>query len=233
MHMVKLSDVNCVYPDNFHALTDICFEIAIGEKIGIVGPNGAGKTTLLSVLTGLILPIRGEVSILGSALNSKTVKDIRKHLGFVFQNPDDQLFMPTVYDDVAFGPLAMGLPHESVEERVENAFERTGTKHLKDRLNWKLSGGEKRSVAIASVLACSPELLILDEPTSGLDPKARRNLIYQLKQMPQTQIITSHDLEFIRAICPRTLILSGGRLLADGATEALFSDSEQLEAWGL
>lgn len=231
--IIELHSVGCVYPDGHRALRNISLSIPPGQRIGLIGANGAGKTSLLSLITGLLLPKEGAITIGGTPLTPSTLESARQKLGFVFQNPDDQLFMPTVQEDAAFGPRAAKLPEPVVAERVTTALQQTGTLHLKDRFTWKLSGGEKRSAAIASVLACAPEFLILDEPTAGLDPRSRRNLINLLSHMPQGCLIASHDMDFVLGICQRTVILKAGEIAADGATELLLRDQTLLEACGL
>ena len=231
--IIQLKQAGCVYPDGHRALRNLDLTVYCGQRVGLVGANGAGKTTLLSLLTGLLFPKEGTVSIGGNPLTPANLEAVRSRLGFVFQDPDDQLFMPTVQEDVAFGPRAAKLPESLVAERVQKALEQTGALHLKDRFTWKLSGGEKRSAAIASVLACSPEFLILDEPTAGLDPRSRRNLMVLLAGMPQGCLIASHDMDFVLGICQRTVILRSGEIAADGPTQDLLRDQLLLEACGL
>jgi len=231
--LIQLIQAGCVYPDGHRALRGLDLSLFPGQRVGLVGANGAGKTTLLSLLTGLLLPKEGTVAIGGSPLTAANLQDARRRLGFVFQDPDDQLFMPTVQEDAAFGPRAAKLPEAVVTERVHSALEQTGILHLKDRFTWKLSGGEKRAAAIASVLACAPEFLILDEPTAGLDPRSRRNLMHLLNATPQGCLIASHDMDFILGICQRTVILKAGEIAADGLTAELMQDEALLEACGL
>lgn len=231
--IIELIQAGCVYPDGHRALQSLNLTILPGQRVGLVGANGAGKTTLLSLLTGLLLPKEGTVSIGGIPLTSANLEVARRRLGFVFQDSDDQLFMPTVQEDVAFGPRAARLPEAVVAQRVHSALEQTGALHLKERFTWKLSGGEKRAAAIASVLACSPEFLILDEPTAGLDPRSRRNLMSLLAGMAQGCLIASHDMDFVLGICQRTVILKSGTIAADGPTQTLLRDQSLLEACGL
>jgi cobalt/nickel transport system ATP-binding protein len=227
-HLVEAKDLTYIYPDGTKALQEIDFRITHGEAVGIVGANGAGKSTLLMHLTGILLPGSGMVRVGDYPLTSKTITQIRRSVGFIFQNPDDQLFMPSVYDDVAFGPLNQGLPIEEVEQRVIEALQTVGAVHLKDRPPYKLSGGEKRAVAIATVLAMSPDILVMDEPTAALDPMARRNLIHLLAGFKHTKIIASHDLDLILDLCERTIVLSEGRIIADGPTREIFNDEKIL-----
>jgi cobalt/nickel transport system ATP-binding protein len=227
-HLVEAKDLTYVYPDGTKALQEITFRITHGEAVGIVGANGAGKSTLLMHLTGILLPVSGTVRVGDYPLTPKTITQIRRSVGLIFQNPDDQLFMPTVFDDVAFGPLNQGLPPEEVEQRVVEALQTVGALHLKDRPPYKLSGGEKRAVAIATVLAMAPDILVMDEPSAALDPAARRSLIHLLGGFKHTKIIASHDLDLILDLCERTIVLCGGRAIADGPTIEIFNDARLL-----
>lgn len=227
-HLVEAKDLTYIYSDGTKALQEVTFRITHGEAVGIVGANGAGKSTLLMHLTGILLPVSGTVRVGDYPLIPKTINHIRRSVGFIFQNPDDQLFMPTVFDDVAFGPLNQGLPFEEVEQRVMEALQTVGAAHLKDRPPYKLSGGEKRAVAIATVLAMSPAILVMDEPSAALDPLARRNLIHLLAGFKHTKIIASHDLDLILDLCERTIVLSGGKIIADGPTIDIFNDEKLL-----
>jgi len=232
-HIVEARDLHYVYPDGTPGIRGICFRITHGESVAIVGENGAGKSTLLLHLNGYLLPTHGTLRIGDYPLTKKNLKAVRRTVGMVFQDADDQLFMPTVYDDVAFGPLNLGLPVEEVETVVLRALETMGVSHLKDRPPYKLSGGEKRSVAIASVLSMSPDILVMDEPTSGLDPKARRRLIEQLKTFKHTKIIAGHDLDMAVDVCERTIVIHQGGVTADGPTLDLLRDEVLLEKSGL
>ena len=227
-HLVEAKDLTYAYPDGTKALQGITFRITHGEAVGIVGANGAGKSTLLMHLTGILMPASGTVRVGDYPLTPKTLSQIRRSVGMIFQDPDDQLFMPTVFDDVAFGPLNQGLPLEEVEQRVTEALQTVGAFHLKDRPPYKLSGGEKRAVAIATVLAMSPDILVMDEPTAALDPAARRSLIHLLAGFKHTKIIASHDLDMILDLCERTIVLSEGRIIADGPTIEIFNDEKIL-----
>jgi len=227
-HIVEVKDLVYAYPDTTPALNGISFRITHGESVGIVGANGAGKSTLLMHLTGCLFPRSGSVQIGDHALTRHNLKQARARIGMIFQDPDDQLFMPTVYDDVAFGPLNQGVPAEEIETTVERALETVGALHLKTRPPYKLSGGEKRRVAIAAVLAMAPDILILDEPSSGLDPRSRRQLIELLKTFEHTKIIATHDLDLVLDLCERTIILHQGTLAADGKTEEIFADERLL-----
>lgn len=228
-HIVETIDLRYSYPDGTAALAGISFRITHGESVGIVGANGAGKSTLLQHLNGCLLPTAGSVRIGDSPISKGTLATIRRTVGMLFQDPDDQLFMPTVYDDVAFGPLNLNLPAEEVTRRCDEALTAVGALHLRDRPPYKLSVGEKRAVAIATVLSLSPDILVMDEPSAGLDPKARRRLIKLLGGFKHTKIIATHDLDLVLDLCPRTIIIARGELLADGATAEVFADEDLLE----
>jgi len=228
-HIVELKDVFYSYPDGTEALKGVSFRILHGESVGLVGTNGAGKTTLLLNLNGHLIPTRGEISIGEVPLSKGTRQDIRRKVGFVFQRPDDQLFMPTVHEDVAFGPINLGLSMEKVDERVKNALETVGCLHLKDRPPHRLSEGQKRSVAIATVMAMKPDILVMDEPGSNLDPKSRRQLISLLRGFKHTKVIASHDLDMILDVCERCIIIKDGRIVADGSSEELLLNETLLE----
>lgn len=227
-HLVALRDVSYAYPDGTPALDGVSFGVRHGESVAIVGANGAGKSTLLLHLAGVLLADRGEVRVGEWPVTAKTLAQVRRTLGLVFQDPDDQLFMPTVGDDVAFGPVNLGLPQAEVEERVASALARVGASHLRARPPHRLSGGEKRAAAIATVLAMSPDVLVLDEPSAGLDPAARRALIAQLGALEHTRIVASHDLDLVLDVCRRTIVLRAGRVEADGPTAELLADDELL-----
>lgn len=232
-HLVEMKDVAFTYPDGTAALRGVSFRITHGESVALVGGNGAGKSTLLQHLNGYLTPTRGEVRIGDVPLTRETAAAIRRAVGVVFQDPDDQLFMSTVFEDVAFGPLNLGLPSDEVERRSLAALERVGMVHLRERPPYKLSAGEKRAVAIATVLALTPDVLVMDEPSSHLDPRGRRRLIELLRTFEHTKIIASHDLELVVELCPRTLVLDGGLIVADGPTGVLLSDEPLMLAHGL
>jgi len=227
-HIVEAQNLHYVYPDGTAGLQGVSFRITHGESVAVVGANGAGKSTLLMHLNGCLSPAQGTVRIGDFPLIKTTLKAVRRTVGMLFQNPYDQLFMPTVFDDVAFGPLNIGLPEEEVEQRVTQALETVGAGALRDRPPYRLSKGEKRSVAIASVLSMSPDILVMDEPSADLDPQARRRLIELLKTFKHTKIIATHDLDLALDVCERTLVLSRGRICADGATAELFRNDELL-----
>src|SRR5512139_152193 len=206
-HIVEVTDLRYTYPDGTPALRGLSFRIVHGESVALVGSNGAGKSTLLLHLNGCLTPAAGTVRIGDFPLTSKTLPHVRRTVGMLFQDPDDQLFMPLVHDDVAFGPLNLGLSPEDVEARIESALATVGAAHLRDRPSYRLSAGEKRAVAIASVLAMSPSILVMDEPTSSLDPRARRQLIELLKTFQHTKIVATHDLDMVLDLCSRTIVL--------------------------
>jgi cobalt/nickel transport system ATP-binding protein len=220
------------YPDGHAALHGVSFSLAYGEKAALVGPNGAGKSTLLLHLNG-ILSGEGQIFVGGRRLGRDSLPEIRARLGMVFQNPDDQLFSPTVFDDVAFGPLHMGCPEGEVRRRVADALEQVGMGAYAGRLSHHLSVGEKKRIAIATVLSMQPEMLALDEPTAGLDPRARRSLIRLLGELPLTMLVSTHDMRLAAELFPRMIIMDGGRIVADGATRDLLADAALLEAHGL
>ncbi len=232
-HKVELKDVSFSYADGHQALDNVSFLLGHGEAVGIVGANGAGKSTLLSVLTGIQFPQKGVVRIGDLPVNKKTLSEVRRSVGLVFQEPDDQLFMTSVYDDVAFGPRNYKLDEEEVRLRVMEALDEVGITHLKDRPPYKLSGGEKRLTAIAAVISMKPDILIMDEPTASLDPKARRKIMKILKGFNHTKIITSHDLDMIMDMCSRTIVLKKGRIAADGPTMGILSNESLMEECGL
>lgn len=220
------------YPDGHQALHHVNLQVRPGEKVALVGPNGAGKSTLLLHLNG-ILTGQGTVRINGLDVTGSQIKKVRAWVGLVFQNPDDQLFSPTVFDDVAFGPIYMGMKEADVRRRVQQALAQVGMSEYEGRISHHLSAGEKKRIAIATVLSMSPSILALDEPSAGLDPRARRTLINLLKTLPQTTIISSHDVRLVQELCPRTVVLDAGHVVADGSTAAILSDEALLEAHGL
>ncbi len=232
-HIVEAKNLEYTYSDGKKALNGVTFKITHGESVGIIGANGAGKSTLLMHLVGVLFPNEGEVRIGDTPVVKKTLPTIRQKVGIVFQNSDDQLFMTTVYEDVAFGPRNYKLPEEEVKKRVMNALETVGISHLMDRPPYKLSGGEKRAAAIATVLAMHPDILVMDEPTTALDPKARRRLINLLRSFSHTKIITSHDLDMVVELCDRVIVLNEGQIIADGKALSIFEDDDLLEECGL
>lgn len=237
---VQVRNLHFHYTTSEGSLHDLDFSISEGECVAVVGPNGAGKSTLLLHLNGLLPEILskpgyqgGEITIFGRAISAKTVRDIRRDVGLLFQDPDDQLFCPTVFEDVAFGPRQLGLDPTQLVRRVADALAAVGLDGFEPRLPHRLSGGEKRRVCLATVLACQPRVLALDEPTSGLDPRARREFISLLRQMSTTRLIATHDLEMVLELCPRTIVLDGGRLVADGPTDELLGNEPLMLEHGL
>ncbi len=227
-HIVEVRDLKYAYPDGTTALDGVSFRILHGESVALVGANGAGKSTLLQHLNGCLAPAGGQVRIGDSPLAPATLAEVRRTVGMVFQDPDDQLFMPTVEDDVAFGPLNLGLPMLEVAQRVVESLDTVGCLDLATRPPYRLSGGEKRAVAIATVLAMRPSILVLDEPSSNLDPRARRQFIDMLRTFTHTKIIATHDLDMVLDLCERTIVLHRGRVLADGPTLDIFTDDALL-----
>lgn len=232
-HITEAKYLYYSYPDGHQAVNGLSFRIHHGESVGIIGANGAGKSTLLMLLTGILMPAKGEVVIGEVRLTKGTLNMIRQRLGMVFQNPDDQLFMTSVYEDVAFGPRNIKLDEIQVDQKVTAALEQVGIAHLKDRAPFHLSAGEKRTAAIASVLSMSPDILILDEPTSSLDPKSRRRVMNILNGFEHTKIITSHDLDMVLELCKRTIIIKEGRIISDGPTKDILTNRKLMEEAGL
>jgi cobalt/nickel transport system ATP-binding protein len=231
--MIEVKDLSVTYPDGTKAVDGLSFTAGDGESIALIGANGAGKTTLLLSLVGVIPLSSGLVAVDGIALTKSTLNDVRKRLGVVFQNPDDQLFMPMLYDDIAFGPRNFGLSESETERRVADALTELGIAHLKNRSSLKLSGGEKRMAAVATVLAMEPTAMLFDEPTAFLDPKARRNLIKVLMQLKHTKLIATHDLTFAEEVCTRALLVKKGRIFADGQPKAILRDEKLMEECGI
>ena len=231
-HSIDVEHLSFSYPDGHPALVDVSLHIAPGEKVALVGPNGAGKSTLALHLNG-ILAGRGRVTICGMDVGEKTLSRVRAAVGMVFQNPDDQLFSPTVFEDVAFGPLYQGLGREEVNARVTSALAAVAMQSYAPRVSHHLSMGEKKRIAIATVLSMNPEVLVLDEPTAGLDPRARRSLINLLRDLAMTMLVSSHDLAMVRELLPRMVIMDEGHVVADGPTDELLKDEKILEMHGL
>jgi len=230
--VLVVKDLHFSYPDGHSALHGVSMKLSVGDKVALVGPNGAGKSTLMLHLNG-ILGGHGEVEIAGQRLTRDNLPAIRAMVGLVFQNPDDQLFSPTVFEDVAFGPLHMGLPEADVRARVDAALEAVRMTSYRDRLSHHLSVGEKKRIAIATVLSMNPSLLILDEPSAGLDPRARRTLINLLRELPITMLVSTHDMKLVQELFPRTIVMDEGRVVADGLTTEILEDETFLTAHGL
>lgn len=232
-HSIDIENLSFAYPDGHAALQSISLHIAPGEKVALVGPNGAGKSTLMLHLNGILTGKSGRVHVCGLDLDEKNISRVRASVGLVFQNPDDQLFSPTVYEDVAFGPLYQGLSAPQVDERVQAALAAVRMGDYAGRVSYHLSTGEKKRIAIATVLSMQPEVLVLDEPTAGLDPRARRGLIQLLRDLPITMLVSTHDLAMVKELFPRTIVMDGGQIVADDLTACLLDDAELLEAHGL
>lgn len=230
--IVQVKDLHFSYPDGHTALHGVSLNLCPSDKVALVGPNGAGKSTLMLHLNG-ILQGEGEIQVGGMPLTRDNLPVIRAMVGVVFQNPDDQLFSPTVFEDVAFGPLHMGLPESEVIARVDSALEAVRMSAYRDRLSHHLSVGEKKRIAIATVLSMEPKILILDEPSAGLDPRARRTLINLLRELPITMLVSTHDMKLVQELFPRTIVMDDGRIVADGRTDEILEDEKLLNEHGL
>ena len=228
--MIEFRHVDFSYEKDRPVLRDLSFCIEKGESVGLIGANGAGKSTVMKLLLGLLAPSSGEILVDGIRVEKKTLPEIRRKLGFVLQNSDNQMFMPTVYEDMIFAPLNYGLSREEAEKRVDAVLRKLGLEELKHRHNHRISGGEKRMAAIATILAMEPEAVLMDEPSSALDPCNRRLVINTIRELKQTKLITSHDLDMILDTCSRVILLDGGRIAADGPAEELLRDKALLEA---
>jgi len=228
-HIVEFKNVFFRYPDGTEALRDVSFRITHGESVGIIGANGAGKSTLLLHMNGYLMPTSGTINIGDVYLTKKTQQAIRRKVGIVFQNPDDQLFMPTVYEDVAFGPLNLDLEDNVVQERVASALHAVNCYELRDKPPHYLSCGQKSSVAIAAVMAVGPDILAMDEPAANLDPRSRRSLINLLNTFEHSKIIASHDLDLIMDVCQRCIVIKDGTVAADGSAAEILTNKILLE----
>lgn len=237
-HTVEVSGLSFAYPDGHEALRNVTLSIAPGEKVALLGPNGAGKSTLILHLNGILGAPRGgaqsgAVCVAGLDVNQKNLGRVRAAVGLVFQNPDDQLFSPTVFDDVAFGPIYQGLKEADVRSRVDEALAAVRMEEYKHRVSHHLSTGEKKRIAIATVLSMRPEILILDEPSAGLDPRARRGLINLIRELPQTMLVATHDIRMVMELFPRSVIMDRGEVVADGPSERILADEALLASHGL
>ncbi len=232
--IITVHNLTYRYPDDTEALRGISFEIGEGESVALMGPNGAGKTTLFLHLNGLLKGNTGDVRIFGSTLDGKkSLREVRRRVGIVFQNPEDQLFCPTVFDDVAFGPLNYELSSEEVRSRVRNALEAVGMPGFEDRVSHHLSFGEKKRISLATVLSMKPEMILMDEPTSNLDPRSRRRVMEVIRSLKIAKVIATHDLEMALELCDRGIIMDDGQVVADGRTSDILRDKSLLEAHGL
>jgi len=230
--IIEIKELSYSYPDGTVALRNINLDLFKGETLGIIGPNGAGKSTFLLHLNGLLRG-KGHIKVADLEVNDKNLKKIRSMVGMVFQDPDSQLFMPTVFEDVAFGPMNMGLSKDEVENAVTEALTKVDMLKSIKRLSHHLSFGEKKRISIATVLSMSPEILVLDEPSSNLDPKHRRDLINLLKELNVTQIVATHDLDMVMDICTRTVLIDKGTIVADDKVMDILSDKDLLESHDL
>lgn len=231
--LLKIEHLSFAYEKGLKVLTDVNLKACNGESIGIIGANGIGKSTFMKLLVGLYLDFEGTLEVAGHAVNKRNLNHIREHIGYVFQDSDSQLFLSTVEDDVAFGPRNYGLSEDEVERRVQEALSRVHIESLRRKQTYKLSGGEKKLSAIATILSMEPDIIIMDEPSIALDPRNRKNLIGILNEINSLKLITSHDLDFIMDTCERTVLLDEGRIIADGNTKEILSDKELLEGHGL
>ena len=230
--MLTINNVTVEYPDGTKAINNLSLNVKSGEKLALIGANGAGKSTLMLAIEG-ILDSTGEIKIDDLVVDSKNIVKVRQQVGMLFQNPDDQLFMATIYDDIAFGPRNAGLDEESVKYRVEDRLKLLNIEHLKDKTALKLSGGEKRMAALATVLAMNPSVMLLDEPTAFLDPKARRNLINVLNSLPHTMLIATHDLTFAKEVCREAVVIKDGNFFAKGNCDEILYNQELMDEGGI
>jgi len=234
--LLSVRDLQYRYPDGHEALRGLSFGLAPGERVALIGPNGAGKSTLLLHLNGLLpdrAPAQAAITVDGLPLVEANLPEVRRRVGLLFQDPDDQLFCPTVWEDVAFGPRQLGVAEPRLSQLVREALAQVGLAGFEDRLPHHLSRGEKRRACLAGLLACDARLLVLDEPTSDLDPRGRRELMGLLTRLPVAQLIATHDLEFVVEICPRAIVIDRGRIVADGPTLELLDDEPLMLAHGL
>ncbi len=231
--IIAVKNLEYIYPDDTSALRGINIDIFKNESIGLIGPNGAGKSTFLLHLNGILRQGQGSVEILGIKMEEKNLTKIRQKVAIVFQQPDDQLFMPTVFDDIAFGPINAGYSEEKVRKKVREALREVGMAGYEKRCPHHLSLGEKKRISLATVLSMEPEILILDEPTSNLDPRARRHLIELLKNLTLTKIVAGHDLELILEICQRVILLDEGKIITNGGAREVLSNKSLMEYHGL
>ena len=231
--IIRVRNLDYIYPDGTRALKGMDLDIFKGESVGLIGPNGAGKSTLLLHLNGILKGRPGSVEVLGMKVEEKNLIKIRQKVAIVFQQPEDQLFMPTVFDDVAFGPINAGYSEEKVREKVKKALKGVRMEDYEKRCSHHLSFGEKKRISLATVLSMEPEILILDEPTSNLDPRARRHLIKLLKNLNLTKIVAGHDLELILDICQRVILLDEGKIVANGGAKKILKDKSLMESHGL
>jgi cobalt/nickel transport system ATP-binding protein len=231
--LIDVQGLSFRYPGSTDALRHVSFRIAEGERLAVLGPNGAGKSTLLLHLNGLLLPSDGRVMVDGVLVSEATARDVRRRVGFVFQNPDDQLFLPTLLEDVAFAPLNDGRPPAAAEAEARETLRDLGIEHASSRAAHHLSGGERRLAALATVLVSRPDVLALDEPTSALDARGRRHVVELLRGRTETLVLATHDLRAAAALCERAIVLDSGSLIRDGRLDELLTDTPFLERYGL
>ena len=232
-HTIEVHNLSYRYPDGHAALDGVTLRIEPGEKVGLVGPNGAGKSTLILHLNGIFRCTSGTVHVCDVEISEQTLGKVRAAVGLVFQDPDDQLFSPTVFEDVAFGPMHMGLREPEVRRRVTAALTAVNMADYQQRVSHHLSTGEKKRIAIATVLSMDPEILVMDEPAAGLDPRARRGFIKLLQDLPQTMLVATHDIRLVQEVFTRVLVMDHGRIVADGSTETILGDAALLARHGL
>ena len=233
MTAIEIRHLSFTYPDGHQALKGLNLAVERGECLGLVGPNGAGKSTLLLHLNGLIPSPSGAVRILGEAINKQSLPKVRQKVGLVFQNPDDQLFCPTLFEDVAFGPLNSQVPAEEVPGRVAQALKKVGLEGFEQRSPHHMSVGEKRKASLATILSMDPEIIVLDEPSSNLDPRSRKELIRLLASFTETRIVATHDLDMVLQLCDRVALMDQGAVVALGLPEEILSDEKLLKSHGL
>lgn len=230
---IQCKEMSFSYTRDIEVLHQISFTVESGKSVGLIGANGAGKSTILKLFVGLLSGYEGAISIYGMPVCKKNLTEIRKKTGYVFQDSDSQLFLSTVYEDVAFGPRNYGYDETAVEQKVMEALRKVHLEHLRDRQIYRMSGGQKKLASIATILSMEPELVLLDEPSIALDPGNRRNLIRILNEMPETKIIASHDLDMILDTCEETILLAEGRVICQGNTQKILADRELLEKYGM
>lgn len=233
MEYIRIRHLDFYYDSSREILSDLCLSVEKKENIGLIGANGAGKSTFLKLLVGLLEDYRGEILMGGLSMKKKNIAKIRQMTGYVFADSDSQLFLSTVYEDIAFGPRNYGLDRNEVEQRVDRALQQVHLEKLRNRAIYQLSGGEKKLVSIATILSMEPEILLLDEPSNTLDPQNRRNLIHILNELSGIKLIASHDLDLILDTCSRTILLSEGRIIKDGKTREILTDEALLQRNGL
>lgn len=233
LNKIEVENLSFSYPNGNHVLTDVSFSVAEGEAVGLIGANGVGKSTLLKLFVGLIDGYQGKIHIDGFSVEKKNLASVRKSAGYVFQDSDSQLFLSTVYEDVAFGPRNYGYSEEEVERQVTEALRKVHLEELKDRQIYRMSGGQKKLASLATILSMEPQIMLLDEPSIALDPGNRRNLIHVLNEIRVAKVIASHDLDMILDTCERTVLLFHGRIIRDGRTEEILTDKRLLEENGL